>query len=433
MSFRLRRADLGEESGATMLVVAVSLLALLGMVVLVVDLGGMLVMRRRLVNAADSAALAAAESCAMGAGAGEAGAQADRFAKLNVGGAVRDELLVISPSCDSAPGTAKVKYSAQQPLYFAPILGFGEEAKIAAGATATWSPAGNAKPVPIYLNLDWLQTQCDIPSPTIGTKCYFWWNNQDLGSSQWGYMNLDQWDVTPGYSCSNSGSSVRSDYIHNDYPEYLLLNGSPPGSEPTYVCSDSGHSSRDWADLEEELGTIKTFPVNDPSAQIPPVPESPDYLSIVGFSSLLLEDMMRGDDPEASGTPGAAGTCSETHSFTTLPPGNVLLLDTLGCSTAGMVDLKLSKTTPEGETIYQENVDYTFDPLLHLLTWERAEDVPDVKIEWAWGVSGTPGKCGLHDPDPNAICLVVEWKGFQTGGIAGGGMDLGLRVIRLSE
>ncbi len=58
----LRRAT-QEEEGAVLVIVTLSLIALFGLMVLVVDVGSLLFTRRALVNAADAAALAAAQSC----------------------------------------------------------------------------------------------------------------------------------------------------------------------------------------------------------------------------------------------------------------------------------------------------------------------------------------------------------------------------------
>ena len=71
--------------------------------------------------------------------------------------------------------------------------------------------------------------------------CY---NNGDssLGDANWGFMNLEQWNVDAGENCHNAGSTHRGDWILNDYGDPLVLNGTPPGSEPTYVCNDTGHS-----------------------------------------------------------------------------------------------------------------------------------------------------------------------------------------------
>jgi uncharacterized membrane protein len=53
-----------EETGATLIIVTLSLVAMLSVMVLAVDVGSILFIRRAMVNAADAAALAAAQSCA---------------------------------------------------------------------------------------------------------------------------------------------------------------------------------------------------------------------------------------------------------------------------------------------------------------------------------------------------------------------------------
>src|SRR5437763_341032 len=96
----------GEE-GATLAIVAISLIAILGMVVLTVDLGALLVKRRSMVNAGDAGALAAAETFAQGlaqpgTNEGPAQQQADDLATQNVSNAVRDSFSV-SPFPDPQP------------------------------------------------------------------------------------------------------------------------------------------------------------------------------------------------------------------------------------------------------------------------------------------------------------------------------------------
>ena len=64
MSVRSRIGSNGER-GATVVIVALSLVAMFGMIVLVVDVGGLLYKRRELVNASDAAALSGAQTCAL--------------------------------------------------------------------------------------------------------------------------------------------------------------------------------------------------------------------------------------------------------------------------------------------------------------------------------------------------------------------------------
>jgi Flp pilus assembly protein TadG len=75
------RSPRGED-GATLVILVLVLVALFGMMVLVVDVGGLLWARRGMVNASDAAALAAAQSC-IGLDEDEV-AKADEFAQFNV-------------------------------------------------------------------------------------------------------------------------------------------------------------------------------------------------------------------------------------------------------------------------------------------------------------------------------------------------------------
>ena len=57
-----------EERGATLAIVAISLICLLGMLVLTFDLGRGVALKRNMVNGADAAALAAARECGLAHG-----------------------------------------------------------------------------------------------------------------------------------------------------------------------------------------------------------------------------------------------------------------------------------------------------------------------------------------------------------------------------
>src|SRR3989337_1904714 len=78
LPMRMMSSFRNDERGATIALVAICMMAFMGMVVLVVDVGGLLTLRRRMVTAADSAALAAAQSCAK-MNAAEAPGQADEL------------------------------------------------------------------------------------------------------------------------------------------------------------------------------------------------------------------------------------------------------------------------------------------------------------------------------------------------------------------
>src|SRR5437763_722319 len=82
------RVDPEGERGATIVIVALALVAMFGMIVLVVDVGGLLWKRRELVNGSDAAALSAAATCALPSAVDPKSAEqaADALAGQNVTG-----------------------------------------------------------------------------------------------------------------------------------------------------------------------------------------------------------------------------------------------------------------------------------------------------------------------------------------------------------
>ena len=82
------RGRVQDEGGAIVVITALSLGAIFGMLVLTVDVGGLLLRRRSMVNGADAAALAAAKSCASVEDTFTPESRADIYAAANVGWAV---------------------------------------------------------------------------------------------------------------------------------------------------------------------------------------------------------------------------------------------------------------------------------------------------------------------------------------------------------
>src|SRR6266542_385487 len=80
------RLDPEDERGATLVIVVLSIVAILGMVVLTVDVGGLLLRRRSLVNGADAAALAAGQTCLNPADNRDPAAVANTYANTNASG-----------------------------------------------------------------------------------------------------------------------------------------------------------------------------------------------------------------------------------------------------------------------------------------------------------------------------------------------------------
>lgn len=422
-----RRRDFSDESGVTIVVVTMALMAMCGMLVLVVDVGGLLTLRRQMVTAADSAALAAAQSCAADQPT-EASDQATLLATSNKPDATQESFSTTNCGTSSS-GSASVEYSADKTLAFAPILGYPEERPVPAEATAIWGPTGGDTPMPIEFSIN---DAGEIPCvyQEIGTACNYWWDNSndhDLNSSSnWGFMNLATAGTTADASCPNAGTDDRRDWIFANTDAPLIV------KDPhTYVCVDSGHSTSTWMNaLEDEVGKIKHFPVTDPDAMIR-TPGKEKY-AVIGFVALQLDAVLKGNDPEAVGTAGDSGNCSGTNSFAL---NSTFDLDSLGCydSSATVDGLVLESGRGKNRTTYVEGTHFTLDPNTNVVTWFTGP-APNVSISFDWAQEGSAGKCGSRPPDPNAICLSASWQGVQVGGsLPGSGEDFGLRAIRLDS
>lgn len=422
-----RRRDFSDESGVTTVVVTMALMAICGMLVLVVDVGGLLTLRRQMVTTADSAALAAAQSCAADQPE-EASDQADLLATSNRPDAT--QLSFVTSNCGtSSSGSVAVEYSAPKTLAFAPILGYPDERPVPAEATAIWGPTGGDTPMPIEFSIT---PEGLIPCvyQEIGTECNYWWDNSNdhdlTSSSNWGFMNLATAGIAPDASCPNAGSSSRRDWIYGNTDAPLVV------EDPhTYVCVDSGHSTSNWMGaLEDEIGEIKHFPVTNPAAMIRT--SGKEKYAVVGFVALRLDAVLKGNDPAAVGTQGASGRCTGTNSF---GPNSSFDLDSLGCygSAASVGDLVLEGGRGKNRTTYVEGTHFTLDPITNVITWFTAP-AQNVSISFDWAQAGSAGKCGSRPPDPNAICLSASWQGVQVGGsLPGSGADFGLRAVRLDQ
>src|SRR6476659_2478655 len=177
----IRRRLHGDQSGVTMVIVALCLVALIGMIVLVVDVGGLLWNRRAMVNASDAAALSAAKSCILPATMDPQTAEqaADALAAQNSTGADTAPINILqSLGCDTADtGYVTVQYSANQQLFFAGIFGANQR-PVTTQATAIWGPAGAANPMPIVIYQDWFQN-CEFDEIDPNKTCYVWEDNNN--------------------------------------------------------------------------------------------------------------------------------------------------------------------------------------------------------------------------------------------------------------
>jgi hypothetical protein len=325
----LRRTQSGEE-GAVLIIIILSLLALFGMMVLVVDVGSLLYARRALVNAADAAALAAAQSCGQKEGQSEADMQADFYTVANQGGAVvKSGYPVYFPSCDSPAGLVTVRVTTDRPLFFAPVLGFDSDTAVTTEATASWGGAGvGEKVAPLMLSANRL-TDCEIPpddpQDNVGIECAFYWNNSnnsqtnpDLANAEWGTLDLLKWDIMPPLNCDNSTPPQFEDWMLRGFNLPLPIDsdfyGAIEGDGHTYVCRGQGHFGEALdRDIEAAAapgpdGEVDPlyFPVNRPTTQIDSngdvcSPEmfattncAVDKYDIIGFARLTIVEIWGG-------------------------------------------------------------------------------------------------------------------------------------------
>ena len=311
------RVRLRDDSGATAVIVAILIFALVGMLALAVD-GGILWAKYRVVRTAnDAAALAAAYSCATGEGFASAETAADNIAAANVSDAVSTQAGTYPQGCVVEGGQVTVHFGGEQTLMFGPAIGVSSPRPVAAQATALWGGAGGASNVaPLMLSLDRL-SDCDIPDgPGLVegvSRCFFWWDNGTrndttaLTNAEWGLVDLTTWGVEPWGGCGgNVSQSDVGNWITYGYPGSLLIDPSPE-----YVCRGNGFQGNALNnDINAQVGEILFFPVNDPQQQVqsggtlcrPDGVDGPctvQKYAIVGFAALEVVQVWTGQNAQA--------------------------------------------------------------------------------------------------------------------------------------
>lgn len=445
-----------DERGAVLAVVALTLIALFGMAVLVIDVGGLLVMKRRMVTTSDAAALAAAQQCAMSKGEVTARAEANEVAVDNYASA--GGKVLFSPNCAGSTGEATARYHADQTLFFAPILGLGENMGVSAPATAIWGPANSGLSVPLMVGAAQfagnLSGECDFPptDPPSGQECAFWYDSDEIGNAAWGWVNLNNeegqgkgWDVGSDITCPNVGAAQRADWIANNYPDPLPLNW----PDPTYVCADTGFTDANWEDLRDIIPSDRVFPVNDPDGSFSAASGSTadhgqvdkdgqactqemmsstppqcvlDKYDMIGFTILRIIALYDGTDPAAIGTagiaaiPAAGGTCKGRKRPDS---GEVFAVYEMGPAPDCPNSIVPDVVEPADPFVYTESgggpnkvknekapcttltpspapsgCAYLYDPETFEITW--AGDPENVFIEFTWSRAEEPGSLGTE-------------------------------------
>jgi len=288
---RVRRFSLirfrDEEQGATLAIVAICLISLIGMLVLTFDLGRGVALKRNMVNGADAAALAAARECGLARGDVAAKQAATQLLADNNGAATilpGTAGFQINPSiaqCAGAPSpdpdhnpTVTVTVRVPQQYFFAPIFGINN-GTVVATATAEWT-TGLTNPAP--LKVDQLKVEECVdegkPDPEGRIDCWFTFEKggQPL-NSDWGWLNLPEgWPVKgqdtnpPNCSSQKGGAKDLGDYIQGMGGMGTGGTALPPlwdetgqGNPPTWVCSATGHKAANVADVTAWVTNVKSL------------------------------------------------------------------------------------------------------------------------------------------------------------------------------
>jgi hypothetical protein len=429
------------ERGATAVIVVISLFAMLGLIVLTVDVGQLLFRRRAMVNASDAAALAAAQSCAGLGDTDDPALMANVFAQQNVSVATGGITEMVG--CDGpAFGHVTVEYGMDQSLFFAGVLGANGPARVTTTATAGWGPTGGGNPVPIVVYEGLTQGGCNIveePELPKDTTCYLWYDNTLFGDSAFGFLNLctendpcvQGWDVDPGASCAADRSDVEQ-WVAGTWDGGPAVTNYPDG--PTYVCRVSGLASDIWQnDLAPRIGEELMFPVNDCTTQVDKDGNAvgcnaiPDKYNIVGFIVLKLTAIL--DDQADWGDPSRQCQTSPTTMNGASPNGDLDVEGSaLGCTPYDYI----SKVDVTGTgSCCVEGTHYTYDPATHVVDWIDGLE-RNVRISWDYGEYGP---CGPPPGNSSAVCLQVTTVSprFRGNIVNSGGKDFGARSVRLCD
>jgi Flp pilus assembly protein TadG len=439
MRMRLRRDD---EDGAVAVIVVISIVAVFAMVVLTIDVGNLLFERRRMVNAADAAALAAAQTCADSADTQDPRDVADEYAQDNVPDAAR--LSYADEGCKTSSGRVTVSYAESENLFFAPVIGGGDTGTITTEATAEWLAGGATNPVPFVISADAFQSgNCDVPNVPVNTVCHFWEDNGGggaggFGGSSFGYIdvNPDSFNVDPGTCPNNNNKGSLQDYA--EAGGYDGRNGVLPElnyPEPTWACGSNGLVDGTFEVFAENEGEILAFPVVDTT-----VVTQGSFVqawNVIGFVKMELVDVIRAKDG-ASG--GSSGSCSasipQTQATAASEPHTLSLFAAEGCpnSTSALdavTNLELRGCGNGPGSACTLGTDYTVIPstgVTQQVKFSRSMS-NSIEVQFDWEYYGV---CGPPATDNSGYCFLLKWKGVQLGNVAGG-QNFGLVRVRLCD
>jgi Flp pilus assembly protein TadG len=354
---RLHRVH-DDEGGAVLLIVALALVTLVGMLVLVFDLGSLVSTRRAAVNAADAAALAAAQSCFDGdaAGAPVAAQQLGLANMQNSGTSLSGttSTIIAQQGCGTSReyGYVTVKVATNQDLFFAPIFGVDSHS-VAAEATAAWGMVVGP-PVPVMASIGGPNafSSCDVPDPTPGETCYVLMDNDHHGEGQFGYLSLTDWyavgtdPLTMDCNAAGGTNLLRDQIAGISMPRYVY-------GAPAWSCQVPGESAQTWPTM---AGLTRWFPLTNPAITEP----SGKFYYVQGFAQatiISVEQKSWSDVATGNGNGSINGNGSPPSIDTTQQTcGNGILVPSNGSYSCIGLTWHTSLMSTPGDTAIAEGV-----------------------------------------------------------------------------
>jgi hypothetical protein len=434
-----------REEGAVAVIVALMLIVFVAAVAVAVDVGGLMLHRRGLVNSSDAAALSAARTCARGGfddhGTTEDAADTAALANSLITDAEARGILNIIPSlsttCGATGGHVTVGYTSQQSLFFAPVIGFNNESPVHTEATASWG-LGSNNPVPLVLSSQ-LVSSCPKPPPT-GTNtvgqapCGTWYDNDTLNTGNFGFLSLNSegWNVPADDNCSGgtAGSSDIGDWVSGAQPASVSLNW----TEPTYVCNIGGFKgqSHPWDELETLARdqAIRDFPItwegpSSPGFGAPAQGSLPaggkiEKFDVIGFAALRIMSVLKWGDAGPTIT-----TTQQPFTDFTYTNAGITFGSTLPVGAA--VDYTWSKVK-NGNTVSDRCQFVTTTAFSGTVLWKdfgKTGQCPG-NNDVVTGITNiaitvpvtttTDGPCGPRPSDNSAKCVITQWLGSTVTG-----------------
>jgi Flp pilus assembly protein TadG len=323
-----------DDQGAVLAIVAISLLVLLGMLVLTFDLGHGVALKRNMVNAADSGALAAARECGLAHGEASATQAADQLIADNNASAGRVGPLKFNPGPSACSGagnpdpdgknTVTVTVSVPQEYFFAQIFGF-DGGTVVASATAEWTMELSG---PAPLKVEALKVDECLRGGS-GSSCYV---GYDQVGAQYGWLNFPEgWPVEGG---SNPPAACPSTGGANDLNNYIGQMGGTGTSGtfhptlwnvPVWVCAKDGDNRSSQIAIQNwirdvgnppppEPRPVVSFPVVAPASS--PCPAEgcwPRYgnpnasYPVIRLQGFYIENLWFGNQMRQAGVKGECG------------------------------------------------------------------------------------------------------------------------------